>query len=216
MKIKGVIFDSDGVVVETVNLHFKAWKKMFSEYDKEFSFDDYKKKVDGIPRISGAKAILTDLSLDEIEKAAARKQKYFLEFLEKEGVRPYKGTLDLINGLKNDNIKVAVISASKNCLAVLEKAGIKGLFDVIVTGDDATKGKPDPEIFLLASERLKLNTDECIVFEDAVLGVEAAKKGGFKCIGVDRYNDPSRLKKADFVVSDLFGMNVEKLEEVIG
>ncbi len=216
MEIKGGIFDSDGVVVETVGLHFKAWKKMFSEYNKEFSFDDYKKKVDGISRISGAKAILTDLSLDEVKKAAARKQKYFLEFLEKEGVRPYKGTLDLIKGLKNDNIKVAVISASKNCLTVLEKAGIKDLFDVIVTGHDVTKGKPNPEIFLLASERLKLNTDECVVFEDAVLGVEAAKRGGFKCIGIDRYNAPSRLKKADFVVSDLSGMNVERLEEVIG
>ena len=160
MELKGAIFDSDGVVVETVSLHFKAWKKMFSEYNKEFSFDDYKKKVDGISRISGAKAILTNLSLDEVKKAAARKQGYFLEFLEKEGVRAYKGTLDLIEGLKNDNIKVAVISASKNCLTILEKAGIKDLFNVIVTGYDVTKGKPNPEVFLLASERLKLNTDE--------------------------------------------------------
>lgn len=215
MEIKGTIFDSDGVVVETVGLHFKAWKKMFSEYNKEFNFDDYKKKVDGISRISGAKAILTDLSLDEVKKAAARKQRYFLEFLEKEGVKPYPGALNLINELKKNNIKIAVISASKNCRKVLKKAGAIDLFDVVISGHDVTKGKPNPEIFLLASERLKLNTDECVVFEDAVLGVEAAKKGGFKCIGIDRYNDPSRLKKADFVVSDLSGMNVERLEEVI-
>jgi len=216
MSLKGVIFDSDGVIVETVDLHFKAWKKMFSEYGKEFTFDDYKEKVDGIPRMDGARAILPDLPEDELRQATERKQRYFLELLEKEGVKKYEDTLTLINDLRQNSIKVAAISASKNCHKVLNKAGVSGLFEVIITGDDITKGKPDPQIFLLAKDRLKLNTYECVVFEDAVLGVEAAKRGNFKCIGVDRYNNPSRLDKADLVIDDLSKLNTERLKEIVG
>ena len=100
MEFKGAIFDLDGVVVDTVALHFKAWKKMFGEYGKEFTFDDYKKKVDGIPRVDGAKAVLTDLPQDELQKAAARKQDYFLEFLKVDGIKVYTTTVDLIKELK--------------------------------------------------------------------------------------------------------------------
>jgi len=81
MQFKGAIFDLDGVIVNTVPLHFKAWKKMFGEYGKELTFEDYKKKVDGILRISGARAILTELSDEELEQAGAKKQGYFLELL---------------------------------------------------------------------------------------------------------------------------------------
>ena len=213
MQFKGAIFDLDGVIVDTVPLHFKAWKEMFSEYGREFSFEDYKDKVDGIPRISGARAILTDLPEEELKKAAEKKQNYFLKFLEKENVNVYTGTLDLINEIKKENIKVAVISSSKNCLPILKKLGIDGLFEVIITGFDIKKGKPDPEVFFSASQKLNLKPEECIVFEDAVLGVEAAKRGNFKCVGIDRYRNPSRLSKADLVVNDLSEINLEKLKK---
>ncbi|MEA3560166.1 MAG: beta-phosphoglucomutase family hydrolase [Candidatus Omnitrophota bacterium] len=214
MQFKGAIFDLDGVIVDTVPLHFKAWKKMFSGYSREFSFEDYKDKVDGIPRISGARAILTDLPEDELKKAAEKKQSYFLEFLEKEDVNVYTGTLDLINEIKKENIKVAVISSSKNCLPILKKQGIDDLFEVIITGFDIKKGKPDPEVFFSASQKLNLEPEECIVFEDAVLGVEAAKRGNFKCVGIDRYRSPSRLSKANLVVNDLSEINLEKLKKL--
>lgn len=214
MHFKGAIFDLDGVIVDTVPLHFKAWKRMFNEYGKSFSFEDYKDKVDGIPRMSGARAILTDVSDEELEKAGAKKQRYFLEFLEKEEIRVYESTLDLVKQLRQNNIKVAVISSSKNCLPILKKAGIDVLFAVIITGHDIKKGKPDPQVFLTASEKLGLNSQECIVFEDAVLGVEAAKRGSFKCVGIDRYSSPSRLAKADLVVDDLSGVTLEKLREL--
>jgi len=215
MEFKGAIFDLDGVIVDTVPLHFKAWKKMFSEYGKEFTFEDYKEKVDGIPRISGARAILAELSDEELEKAGAKKQGYFLELLETEGIEVYESTLDLIKELKQNNIKVAAISSSKNCLSILKKVGIDSLFEVIITGHDIKKGKPDPQVFLSACRKLGLTAQQCIVFEDAVLGVEAAKRGNFSCVGVDRYSNPARLMKADLIVNDLSQTDLEKLRSMI-
>lgn len=214
MSFKGAIFDLDGVIVHTVPLHFKAWQKMFSEYGKVINFEDYKHKIDGIPRISGAKAILTDFSDVEIDQAATRKQKYFLEFLEKEGVDVYVSTIDLIKELKAKGIKVAVISSSKNCLFILKRVGVDKLFDVIITGNDVKKGKPEPDVFLLAAEKLNLPADCCIVFEDAVLGIEAAQRAKMLSVGIDRYQAPERLAKANLVVSDLAEVSFAKLNDL--
>ncbi len=214
MSFKGAIFDLDGVIVHTVPIHFKAWQKMFSEYGKEFSFQDYKDKVDGIPRSRGVRAILTELSEEELNKAATRKQDYFLEFLEKEGITVYDSTINLVKELKKENIKVSVISSSKNCLHILQRAGIDVLFEVIITGNDIKKGKPDPDVFLLAAQRLGLKSEECLVLEDAVLGIEAACRAKMKCVGIDRYHSPKRLSKANIVVSDLSEVNFDKLKKL--
>ncbi len=215
MRFKAAIFDLDGVVVDTIDLHFKAWKKMFSEYGKDFDFEDYKQKVDGIPRFDGAKAVLIDLAKSELEAAATRKQNYFLEFLEKEGVKVHQDTIKLIKRLKTESIKLGVISSSKNCSLILKKAGIDNLFEAIVTGNDIERGKPNPDVFLRAASGLGVNPDECLVFEDAVLGVEASKRANIKCIGVDRYGNPQRLNKADLVIDDLSEFNSDKLNKLL-
>ncbi|MFH1782172.1 MAG: beta-phosphoglucomutase family hydrolase [Candidatus Omnitrophota bacterium] len=201
--MKAGIFDLDGVIVNTVSFHFKAWQRMFNEYGKEFTFEDYKTKVDGIPRIDGARAILTDLSDEEIILAGDKKQAYFLEYLNKEEIPVYNTTVDIIKSLKKENIKVGVISSSKNCLPILKRIKLDHLFEVIITGNDITKGKPNPQAFYMAAEKMNADPKLCCVFEDAVLGVEAGKNAGMKCVGIDRYNKPERLKKADIVVSDL-------------
>ena len=214
MLLKGVIFDMDGVVVNTVPLHFQAWKKMFSEYGRRFTFKDYELKVDGIPRISGARAILTDLSEKQLQKAAAKKQKYLLKFLQKVGVKVYLDAIYLINNLRKNKIKTAIITSSKNCLYILRKAKINTLFDVIITGNDIKKGKPHPDIFLLAAKRLGLKTRECIVVEDALLGIIAAKRAKMKAIGIDRYAKPARLKQANLIVNNLKKLTLSKLERL--
>lgn len=203
MSFKGGIFDLDGVIVNTVPLHFKAWKKMFSEYGKEFTFEDYKNKVDGIPRFDGAKAILTDLSNEAVKKAASRKQRYYLELVDKEDIEIYYSTVKLINDLKKRGIKVAAASSSKNCRYILQKVKLIDLFDAVVGGGEFKKGKPAPEIFLLAASKLGLSNEEVVIFEDAMLGVEAAKNGGMLCIAIDRDNNPDILSRADIVVKDL-------------
>jgi beta-phosphoglucomutase len=217
MSFKGAIFDLDGVIVDTVPLHFKGWKKMFGEYGKNFTFDDYKAKVDGIPRIDGARAILPDLPPDELDKAATRKQSYFLEFLKEDGISVYDTTRRLIVDLRAKGIKIAVISSSKNCPYILDKGGMMPLVDAMISGLDILpgKGKPDPWIFLTAMEKIGLKPEECVVFEDAVLGVEAGKLARMKTVGVDRHDDPGRLSKADIIVKDLGELNYAKLKALV-
>ena len=211
MGFKGAIFDLDGVVVDTVPLHFKAWKRMFGEYGKEFTFDDYKNKVDGIPRTDGARAILTDLSPEELAKAAKKKQDYYLELVNQGEIEVYSSTVSLIKNLKTKSIKIAAASSSRNCKYILEKTNLLSLFDFVVQGGDFKKGKPAPEIFLLAAKNIGTSSEESVVFEDAKLGVEAAKAGGMKCVGIDRTGTPKLLKKADILVKDLAEVDYEKL-----
>jgi len=214
MSFEAAIFDLDGVIVDTVPLHFKAWKNMFAEYGIDFTFDDYKSKVDGIPRQDGARAILTDLSDEKLKEAAARKQEYFLEFVEKEDVPVYASSVDLIKEIKKHDKKIAIASSSRNCKGILKKVGIIDLADAIVDGHDLTKGKPDPQIFQLAAERVGCGYADCVVFEDAVLGVEAAVNGKMPCIGVDRYSNPARLAQANLVVEDLSRVDYKTVEKL--
>ena len=200
---KGTIFDLDGVVVNTVPLHFNAWKKMFSEYKVKFDFEDYKAKVDGIPRYDGAKAILQDLTDKEIKEAGDRKQKYYLESIEKQAIQVYNSTVELIKEFKAKKIKVAYASASRNCRKILEKTGLIDLGDAIVDGNVITKGKPDPQIFLMAAKEISCEPGGCVVFEDAVLGVQAAINAKMICVGIDRYDNPLRLAGANIIVDDL-------------
>ena len=211
---KSAIFDLDGVVVNTVPLHFKAWKKMFSEYGVDFTFDDYKAKVDGIPRYDGARAILTDLDDGQIKEAGDKKQVYFLELLDREGIPIYSSSVDLIKELKAHGKKIAIASSSRNCKKTLQRGGIIDLADAIVDGNDFAKGKPNPQIFQLAAQRLGSTHGECIVFEDAVLGIEASINAKMVCVGIDRYGKPERLAKADIVVDDLSKIDCAKLESL--
>lgn len=213
--ISAVIFDLDGIVVDTVPIHFKAWKKMFSEYGKEFNFDIYKKKVDGIPRMDGARAVLTDISDEELKKAAQKKQNYFREFLDSDKIPIYKSTEKLIKKLEKKGIPRAVISSSKNCTYILNKIDLTKHLDTIVDGNKITTGKPDPQIFNMASEEINAPNEKCVVFEDAVLGVEAAKNAGMFCIGIDRYKNPSRLKQADLIIKDVSEIKFNKLINII-
>jgi len=212
MGLKAAIFDLDGVVVDTVPIHFKAWKQMFEEYGKTFTFDDYKQKVDGIPRNDGARAILTDISDEELTKAANLKQTYFIENLEKEEIPQFTTTINLITSLLNDDVKCAVVSSSKNCPAILKRIGLFDKLGAVISGSDISKGKPDPQIFLMAAEKLGASPSECIAFEDAVLGVESAKNAKMHCVGIDRYDNPERLSLADIVVSDLGEINLSGIK----
>jgi beta-phosphoglucomutase len=215
MALAAVIFDLDGVLVDTVPLHFKAWQKLFSEYGKSFSFQDYKDKVDGIPSIDGAKAVLSEFSERDLYEMVARKREYFFNLAKEEGITPYQSSITLVKELKEQHIKVAVISSSKSARENLQIAGISDLFEVVVTTNDIDKGKPEPEIFLKAAQVLEVLPKDCVVFEDALLGVEAAKKAGMKCIGIDRYDNPGRLHSADNVITDMSEIDISFLEALV-
>lgn len=213
-KFMAAIFDLDGVIVDTVPLHFKAWQRMFTRYGKEFTFKDYKEKVDGIPRTDGARAILTDLSDEELVEATDKKQGHFMEYLKKEEIPVFSTTIDLMKDLKKMGIKIAIISSSKNLPYISERTGINRIRDVEISGNNITKGKPDPQVFLMAAEQLGIEPENCVVFEDAILGVEAAKRAKMACVGIDRHNEPQALEKADIIVADLEEVDYDKLESL--
>jgi len=213
-RFKGAIFDLDGVIVDTIPLHFEAWKKAFAEFGKSLTFEEYKARVDGIPTKSGARAVLPDISAEDLTRISSTKQRYYLELLEQKGVLAYQSTIDLIDELKAKGILVAVISSSRSCTVILEKSGLTDKFEAIIGGNDITAGKPDPQIFLMAVQKLGLNPSECVVIEDAALGVKAAKAGKFITIGIDHYKKPDRLNQADLVVEDLKEIDFSALKNL--
>jgi len=205
------IFDLDGVIVDTVPLHFDAWKRMFEDYSHKFTEDNYYAKVDGIPRNDGVRAILTELSDEEVKKAAALKQAYFLANLNTKPIETFSSTIKLMGELRDMGTKVMVISSSKNARSILQKIDMLESIDGLVSGDECKKGKPAPDIFLMAAKKLKIPKEACVVFEDALLGVEAAKRAGMFCVGIDRRNNPERLKSADIVVADLSELSASQV-----
>ncbi|MCD6449262.1 MAG: beta-phosphoglucomutase family hydrolase [Thermotogaceae bacterium] len=212
--LEAVIFDMDGVITDTVPIHFKAWKKLFEKYGYYFDFRVYKEKVDGKPRLDGLSSVATDRRREELVKMAEEKQKYFLEFVELEPPEVFKDTLELILKLKEENIKVLVASSSKNTRFILERIGIIDLFDVVVTGYDFKKGKPDPEIFLIAAKKSGVNNKNCIVIEDSIEGVNAGINAGMKTIGIARHGNERELSHAHAVVKSLEEISIDFLEKL--
>lgn len=234
-KYQAVILDMDGVITRSARAHAAAWKRMFDEYlekraareGKQYApFDDeeeYYRYVDGKPRYEGARSFLESRQIsvpyggpddppgeETVCGLGNRKNQYFLEHLKKHGVESYRSTKEFVKAMKARNKRVAVISSSRNAKAVLEAAGVRRLFNVVVDGADAAKhdlkGKPEPDIFLEAARRLKVNPENAVVIEDAQAGVGAGKAGGFALvIGVDRSGQNTELKShgADVVVNDL-------------
>lgn len=212
MTFKGAIFDLDGVIVDTVPFHFESWRHLFSTiHGLHFTKKDYDDKVDGKPRLDSIKLFLPYLKGEEIEKASAIKQEYYLKLLEERPIKQFSSSIALIKELKRKSIKVAVASSSKNTMTILKKINLVSVFDAIISGYDFEKGKPDPEIFLRAASALKLSVSECVVFEDALAGVQAAKAGGFLCVGIDRHQNPDKYRGSDLVVHDLEEINYERL-----
>lgn len=203
MDIKAVIFDVDGVLLNTIPHHFKAWKKLFTEQGINFTFQDYLDKVNGIPRLSGISNIMPHLNKKDLEILASKKQSYFSKLITENPPKPLGGVVNLLKELKKNKIKLAAASSSKNAAQLLEKAGLSKYFDVIVGGHDFTKSKPDPDLFLVASKKINISPNNCIVVEDASIGVQAAKNANMKTVGILTSNDPGIKIIADITLKSL-------------
>ena len=213
MVLKAVISDMDGVIVNTTPAHFKSWELMLAELGRTITEAEYQEKLNGMARIEGARKVLPDLDEGSLEKAARRKQELFLEFMA-EGVETYPSTISLLQAARDRGHRTAAVSSSRNCELILKSIGIYNTFDVVVTGNDVERAKPDPQIFLLAAEKLSLSPSECIVLEDTRNGVAAAVRGGFPCVGIDRVGNPRLLEGADLIVKDLAEINCARLVEM--
>lgn len=201
--IQAVIFDVDGVLLDTVPYHFRAWQKMFEEEGLSFSFEDYVKRVNGLPRATGIKNILGKRTEEELEKLAVKKQRYFLEFVMKNSPKPLEGVINLLQKLQQQNLRLAAASSSKNAPLLLYKAGLTKFLHVTLGGNDFTHPKPHPDIFLTAAKKLRVDPNKSVVVEDASLGVQAAKIGGMKTIGLLSSNDLEIPKLADITIPSM-------------
>ncbi|RIV30274.1 beta-phosphoglucomutase [Flagellimonas lutimaris] len=186
--IKGFIFDLDGVITDTAELHYAAWKKLAD--DMGWQFDrDLNEKLRGISRMDSIKVIMdyNKVFLDEetIVELATKKNDIYVESLDSMTQEDYlPGAKELLTHLRSEGFSVALGSASKNANKVLKQLNAIHFFDVIGDGNSVSKSKPAPDIFLFASEKLGLPPENCIVFEDAEKGIDAAKAGNFHSVGI--------------------------------
>jgi beta-phosphoglucomutase family hydrolase len=224
-----VLFDLDGVLTPTAEVHMRAWQRMFSDYldkagiDEPYAESDYFDYIDGKPRYDGVRDFLASRNLrlpegDPSDPPDAgtvcglgnRKNEVFRTVLTEEGVEPYPGSVAWLDELAEKGTAVAVVSSSRNAPAVLEAAGLADRFEVVVDGTVAAReslaGKPAPDTFVYAAAELEVPPDRAVVVEDALSGVEAGRAGKFGLvIGVDRGTGASRLLEAGagLVVNDL-------------
>jgi beta-phosphoglucomutase len=212
--IKACIFDLDGVIVDTAHYHFVAWQRLAKELGITFT-EKENERLKGVSRMRSLEIILEiggiELSEEEKEKLALRKNGWFVEYIN--AIKPeevFSGVPELLQSIRSKGIKVGLASSSKNADTVLRLLGIGNMFDAIVDGTMIVNTKPDPEIFLLAARKLGVVPSDCVVFEDAEAGVEAAIAAGMKCVGVGL---PGQLSTANEVVRNTADFQLADLEK---
>lgn len=212
MSVSAVIFDLDGVIVDSAKYHFLSWGRLAESLGIPFTHEQ-NESLKGVSRADSLDRILewggVEKSQEEKQILMDRKNGWYLEFIHQmerdeilEGVEPF------IIALREAGYKVALGSSSKNARPILRQVGMFDLFDVIVDGTNISRSKPDPQVFLMGAEQLGLAPEACLVFEDAYAGIQAALTGGFQAIGVGSAEELSNAPRvipgfADFKVSDL-------------
>ncbi len=211
-EIKACIFDLDGVIVDTAKFHFLAWQKMGKLISLNLipKDDEY---LRGVGRMQCVDVLLKKAGIEKSEeekkKLADYKNNEYLKYIDT--ITPkdlLPGAIDFLVDLNNNNILIALGSASKNAGIVLEKTGISKYFKVIIDGNMVSVPKPNPDVFLAGAKGLNVNPSNCLVFEDAPSGVIAAKRGNMYCVGI---GEKEVLPEADFCISQFKGWTFKSL-----
>ncbi len=212
MPIKAFLFDLDGVIVDTAIYHYQAWKRLANELGFDIS-EEFNEQLKGVSRMDSLDLILAHggLSLPEEKKneLAAQKNQWYLELVSRmnsDDILP--GVATFFSQVRKAGLKTALGSVSKNAALILDRIGMSNAFDAIIDGTKISKGKPDPEVFTKGAAELEVSPAECVVFEDAVAGVEAGKRGGMFVVGL---GSPSVLTQADLVAPSLNALTVEEV-----
>lgn len=216
MNKKGFIFDLDGVIVDTAKYHFFAWKNLANSVGVDFT-ETQNEQLKGVSRVKSLEKILAwgnkTLSEDQFIELMAKKNENYLSYIsEMDESEILSDVPKTLNYLIDKNQGVALGSASKNAREILKKVNLLTKFDVIVDGNDVTKAKPDPEVFLSAAKSLEIQPENCIVFEDSVAGIQAANAAQMISIGI---GDKEVLHQADYVFKDFTEMDLDFIENLI-
>ena len=213
--MKACIFDLDGVIVDTAKYHYIAWKEIANELNFDFTEHD-NERLKGVSRMRSLDILLEigNVSFDQQTKEmlADKKNKIYVGYIEKmneDEILP--GVLPFLKQLNDAEIPAAIGSASKNTPLILERIGLSNYFQEVIDGNKTSKAKPDPEVFLLAAKGLNTDPENCIVFEDAEAGIEAALAAKMHCVGI---GSPQILGKADLVISGFTGMSLDRLKAI--
>jgi beta-phosphoglucomutase family hydrolase len=200
---KAILWDLDGVLADTAAFHLEAWRQIFEALGRGFSEDDFKRTF-GLRNQAVLRDVLGGIPREELEDLGRRKDELYRGLIQGNLV-PLAGVERLLRYLKEDGKKMAVVSstARENVRLILSSLGLDGYFETIVAGEDVTRGKPDPQGFLLAAERLGVAPGDCLVVEDAPDGIEAGRRAGMKCVGVATTHPTEALAQADLVVRSL-------------
>lgn len=216
MRKVGFIFDLDGVIVDTAKYHYLAWKKLANELGFEFT-QEQNELFKGVSR-KRCLEILLDIGYitatqEQFDTWMVEKNEDYLEYIENMNASEVLPDVPrVLDFLKEGHIPIALGSASKNARPILEKVGLLHYFDTIVDGNSVTKAKPDPEVFLIAAENLGINPKDCVVFEDAVAGIQAANAAEMISIGI---GDAEILSEAQHNFKDFTEMDTGFLEGLI-
>jgi beta-phosphoglucomutase len=208
--LKGYIFDLDGVITDTAEYHYRAWKRLADELGLPFSRED-NEALRGIPRRPSLELLLKGRSYPEetMVELMERKNGYYVDFIQQiTEADLLPGVEAFLKEAKARGIQIAIGSASKNALTVCHRLGIMPLLDALGDGFSVINHKPAPDLFVWVAGRLNLNPSECVVFEDAEAGVEAALAGGFKIVGI---GPQERVGKAHYVRTNLDGVTVDEI-----
>ena len=211
-QIKGCIFNLDGVIIDTAKHHYIAWRRLANQLGFDFSAEQHE-DLRGLSRMASLEKILEwgDMYMTEAEKLhwADVKNNWYVELIS--NLKPadlLPGALLFLRQVREAGLKVALSSASRSARQVLRNTNIESYFDVIIDGNSTRKVKPDPESFLLAAQALALHPSECMVFEDAALGVWAGLAGGFTVVGIGR---PDYLSNAHLVIPGFENLTLNDL-----
>ncbi|GAA0553740.1 beta-phosphoglucomutase [Chitinophaga japonensis] len=211
--IQAYIFDLDGVIVDTAVYHYRAWKRLANELGFDFT-EAQNEALKGISRARSLQLILewggVQRTPAEQKELAGRKNEWYVEMISRmtpDEILP--GAKELLAQAKDVGIRTALGSASKNAGIILERTGLLPLFDVIVDGNTVSASKPDPEVFLQCAAKLGIAPAHCMIFEDAIAGIAAARAAGMKVIGI---GDAAVLTGADAVLPGLQDMTIAKLQ----
>ena len=212
-KIKACLFDLDGVVVDTAKYHYLAWKRLANNLGFDFTEKD-NERLKGVSRIQSLEILLSigkvNPSHSEKLKMAQEKNEWYVEYISKlDESEILPGVKNFLIELRQNGIKIALGSASKNSMLILNNLNLTSYFDAIVDGNKVSKAKPDPEVFLLGARELQVHPSECLVFEDAQAGIDAAKAANMKVIGIGQKDV---LLNADKVFEGLSNAHMNIIE----
>jgi beta-phosphoglucomutase len=213
---KGFIFDLDGVIVDTAKYHYLAWKKLANQLGFEFT-KEQNESFKGVSRKRCLNILLEignrEATQEQFDTWMVEKNADYLVYIENMNASEILSDVPLVlDFLKKKNIPIALGSASKNARPILEKVNLLHYFDVIVDGNNVTKAKPNPEVFLIAAKKLGVIAKDCIVFEDAVAGIKAANAANMISIGI---GDENVLSEAQFNFKDFTEISTEFIQELI-